>query len=40
MCIQGHEGIAGQGTLILDPGVVEILSLHKKVCLAVATLIF
>ncbi|KAL0048412.1 hypothetical protein WJX82_002577 [Trebouxia sp. C0006] len=27
---QGHEGIAGQGTLILDPGVVEILSLHKK----------
>ncbi|DBB11163.1 TPA: hypothetical protein ACH3X3_006617 [Trebouxia sp. C0006] len=30
---QGHEGIAGQGTLILDPGVVEILSLHKKAAL-------
>lgn len=39
MCIQ-VDRIAAQGKLTMDSGVVEILSLHKKVCLAVATLSF
>ncbi len=39
MCIQGPEGIAAHGTVTLDPGVVEILRLHKKVWVAVITFV-
>ena len=34
------ERIAAHGTVTLDSGIVQILSLHKKVYLAVATLSF